>query len=84
MLKLSAKFLSILNYIKFIYGMMMNVMHESSKKMLIVVLAIFRQACFGRLLRCDQHSVLPAGCLVSPLPGTDMLSAVLKVPLVIF
>lgn len=87
MLKLNAKFLSILNYINFInfiYGMMMNVMHECSKKMLIVVLAIFGRACFGHLLRCDQHRVLPAGCLVSPLPGTDMLSAVLKDPLVIF
>ena len=82
--KPNAEFVSILNYIKFIYGVMMSVTHESSKKMVIVVLAVFGQACFGRLLWCDQHRVLPAGCVVSPLPGTDMLSAVLRVPLVIF
>lgn len=71
-----AKFHSILNYIKFICAVMMSITHESSKKMLIVVLAIFGQACFGRLPRCAQHRVLPAGCVASPLPGTDMLSAV--------
>jgi len=80
-LKPNAKFLSVLNYIKLTYGRMMNVTHESSKKMLIVVLAIFGQACFGHLLWCDQQGVLPAGCLVSPVPGTDVLSAVLRVSL---
>lgn len=81
-LKPNAKFLSVLNYIKLIYGMMMNVMYKSTKKMLMMVLAI--SGCFGCLLRCDQHRVLPVGCTVSPLSGTDMISAVLTVPLVIF
>lgn len=76
--------LSILIFIKFIYGVMMNVTHEPSRKVVMVVLALFGHAGFGHLLRCAQQRALPAGCDVSPLPGTAGPSAVPRVPSAIF